>query len=48
MHVYVRAYVRVCAKNYFISHSECILKQMVEMYIKAVHAVGACATIKLV
>ena len=26
---------------------ECILKQTVEMYIKAVHAVGACATIKL-
>ena len=46
-HTYTHTHVHVCMHVCSLHHMECILKQMVDMYIKAVYAVGACVTIKL-
>ena len=40
-------HVCMCEVTLHLTVWKCLHKQMVAMYIKATHAVGACATIKL-
>ena len=49
VHVYACMCIQECVgvRDLHLYNLEFTVRQMVEMYMKAVHAVGACATIKL-